>query len=120
MRFSRNVRQKPVSLHPQWIHKDSYYTFQARGLSTELRCEAAITFDQSRRALRCGLIKGMVGVRGFEPPASSSRTRRAKPSCATPRPIKKKGTDTSPFVSVPLFSGILYEDAASCQPNVRE
>ncbi len=27
----------------------------------------------------------MVGARGFEPPASASRTLRAKPDCATPR-----------------------------------
>jgi hypothetical protein len=31
--------------------------------------------------------KLMVGARGFEPPASASRTLRAKPNCATPRKV---------------------------------
>ncbi len=42
--------------------------------------------DSGIRSLAsCDKRKEVVGVRGFEPPTSWSRTKRAKPGCATPR-----------------------------------
>jgi hypothetical protein len=97
--------------------QEQYYYFLGTGTSVERRSNEA----NARHCTGCkGSKRKLVGAGGFEPPTSCTPSKRAKPSCATPR-LKMRAriwgsahtaTLLSPFTvrvkSLPLTCRVLH------------